>query len=360
MLSADAQNNPSVTKHPKLLFISWAPHCSRSDSIAKHLGGPSFMVYAGYLGSNVFTAPLKYLFQAIHTFWILIRWRPEVVLVMSPPIIACFPVYFYSKLFGARYAIDAHTGAFLNRLWERLEFLQRFFSRRAVTTIVTNEFLKQRVEQWGAHATIITDVPVDFAEPDEVNLGSGCHMTVVASFCPDEPIEEVFKAARQCPDVTFHITGDPRSLDASVRQQQPDNVRMLGFLTKQQYVGQLLASDAIVALTTRNHTMQRAAYEAIYLERPVITSDFPVLRKSFAQGAVHVMPDSDGIAGGVKTMQGGLDRYAEEARQLRVAKLADWKDATAVLQRLLGLASDPNDDRAEAAQNLSSATLHEE
>ena len=46
-----------------MVFISWAPFCSRSDSIASHLDGRSFMVYSKRYGSNHATAPFKYLSQ---------------------------------------------------------------------------------------------------------------------------------------------------------------------------------------------------------------------------------------------------------------------------------------------------------
>ena len=43
------------------------------------------------------------------------------MIVMSPPAIACLPVWLYSKLFGAKYIIDAHTAAFVDPRWRARE-----------------------------------------------------------------------------------------------------------------------------------------------------------------------------------------------------------------------------------------------
>jgi len=314
------------------------------------------MVYAGWLGSNYFTAPLKYLVQAVQSLWILLRHRPRGVLVMAPPVVACFPVWLYCVLFRARFAIDAHTGAFLNPRWKRLQLLQRFCSRRAATTIVTNDYLKEMVERWGAHATIVPDVPVCFPEPEPVELPPGINITVVASFCPDEPIAEILEAARQVPEVNFHVTGNYRKLNEEAIATAPTNVRFLGFVSHERYTGQLLASDAVIALTTRDHTMQRAAYEAIYLGRPVITSDFPVLRQSFAKGAVHVRPTAADIEVGIREMASDDERYIRAAEDLREEKLQAWMVNAEAIRRRLRI-GDARETECSPTVNESKETL---
>ncbi len=283
------------------------------------------MVYSAFWGSHYATVGFKYLMQAVRTLGILVRNRPGVVFVMAPPPVACLPVWLYAKATGAKFVIDAHTGAFFDGPWNRLGFLQRFFSRRAVTTVVTNRHLGERVESWGADATIVTDVPVCFPEPDPVALHGDCTMTLVASFCPDEPIETFFEAAARTPEVQFYVTGDDGRLAPAIRAKVPTNVRFTGFLPDSRYVGQLQASDAVIALTTRDHTMQRAAYEAVYLGKPVLTSDFAVLRETFPKGAVHVDATRvDDVVRGIAQVRESLAQLRSEAEQLRSDKLERW------------------------------------
>jgi glycosyltransferase involved in cell wall biosynthesis len=80
--------------------------------------------------------------------------------------------------------------------------------------------------------------------------------------------------------------------------------------------------------------MQRGAYEAIYLGKPVITSNFGVLRSNFPIGTVFVNNDVDSIADGIKEMMRNGARYEAEARQLGGQKRYRW---TANLQQLESL-----------------------
>jgi glycosyltransferase involved in cell wall biosynthesis len=328
-----------MSERKGMVFISWAPFCSRSDSIAARLGGQSHMVYSPAFGSNYATVLLKYLSQLVKTLRILFRERPAVVFVMTPPVSACLPAWIYARLTGASYVIDAHTGAFLDPRWKPLLFVHKWFSRGARTTIVTNEYMQSVVQGWGAAATIVRDVPVCFAPPASVRLDGGCNVTLVATFTRDEPIELFFRAAARVPEVQFHVTGNYKRAEAAVLAAKPDNVRLTGFLPDAEYVGLLLASDAVMALTTMDHTMQRGAYEAVYLGRPVITSDFDLLRRHFCKGTVHVANNAEAIAEGVRRMRDGRARYQAEVEELRHERLADWNRAESQLRQITTEAS---------------------
>jgi glycosyltransferase involved in cell wall biosynthesis len=159
----------------------------------------------------------------------------------------------------------------------------------------------------------------------------------VASFCYDEPVAEFLQAAGRIPDVTFHVTGNDRKLPATVRDSAPPNVSFTGFLSDAEYVGQLQASDAIIALTRLKHTMQRAAYESIFLSRPVLTSDSELLRETFRKGAVHVATDAESIRTGLIALRDNLVALSEEAAELRTEFIDRWQHTLVELQRVLAL-----------------------
>jgi glycosyltransferase involved in cell wall biosynthesis len=320
---------------PDLVFISWAPFCSRSDSIAGRLGGRSYMVYSAHYGSNYLLVGFKYLSQMVKTLRILWRERPSVVFVMTPPVVACLPAWLYASIAGGSFVIDAHSGALLDPRWRRVLFLHRWFSRAALTTIVTNEHMQSMVESWGGHATLMRDVPVCFAEPSRPNLPAGCNMTLVSTFTWDEPIDLFFEAAARVPDITFHVTGNARRADPRLLARKPPNVRLTGFLPDADYAGLLAASDAVIALTTADHTMQRGAYEAVYLGRPVITSNFGLLRRHFWKGAVHVDNNVESIVDGMVLMRSDLPRFQREVTELRAERLREWTRVEADLRALM-------------------------
>lgn len=322
-----------------ILFVSWAPFCSRSDTIARELGGRSAMIYHGLWGSNYASVLFKYLTQTVATLWMLLRTRPQHVFVMNPPGAACVPVWLYATTFGAGYVIDAHTATFVDPRWRAFVFVQRFFCRRAITTLVTNEHWRSLVQSWGARSDIVQDVPVRFPQADRLALPDGAKIAVVCTFTFDEPVEAMFEAAALVPDVSFHFTGNAKRLRPELLARRPPNVHLMGFLPDAQYVSLLKQCDAVMSLTTLDHTMQRGAYEAAYLGRPIITSDFGILREAFSMGTTFVTGAPDSIADGVRRTLRDCETLAAQVHELRLRKLARWEGVRSALLGLLGPSS---------------------
>ncbi|MEQ1800509.1 MAG: glycosyltransferase [Gammaproteobacteria bacterium] len=320
---------------PSVLFISWAEDCSRSDNIARQLGGKSVMVYSPEWGSRYATILAKYVSQAWKTLTLLRETRPSVVFVMTPPTVACAPVWLYGLFTGTPFIIDAHSGAFLLPRWKRVLFLHRFFSRRALSTLLTNPFLDGIVRSWGARTTIVPDVPVKLPDPRPWPMKAQRNITLVCTFSTDEPVHVFFEAARASPHIQFFVTGDPSTADPALLAGKPENVTLTGFIPRADYAGLLLASDAIMTMTTRDNTMQRGAYEAIYAGKPVITANQPFLRQEFARGTVHVDLTPDGISTGFRRLYENLDGLTREAGILRDQKKARWERVSAELRELM-------------------------
>lgn len=303
-------------------FITWYPSCRRSDALAKALGGNSHLIHRMKFKQPIY-APLKYLLQAVATFRQLRRDQPHLILVASPPVVAVLCVWLYCRIAGARYIIDAHTGVFDDHRWTWLLPLTRALSRQAVATIVTNSHLQKQVESWNARALVIGDVPIDFAKVPATELGPGKHVAVVNTFSQDEPLDNIVAAARMVPNVSFHITGDPTHSRSSWSDSLPPNARFTGWLTDDEYVALLSAVDVVMCLTTNDHTMQRGAYEAMALEKPVITSSWDVLRETFYDGTIHVANKPDDIAAAIlralaesPELARGMSRLRRERRRI--------------------------------------------
>ena len=339
---AEHQADPSVSARdeggasaPSITYISWAESCSRSDHTARELGGRSHMVYRPEYGSKVSTIALKYLAQWRETAAVLRRERPDVVFVMSPPVIAVLPALWYTTTRRKQLVIDAHTGAFLNRRWRYLWWLQRWVCRRAATTIVHNPHMASLVRAAGGHAIVVADVPVLFDEPEPFERPAAVVIAVVCSFNYDEPIAEIWNAARLLPDVRFFVTGNAKHLSAELRSNIPANISLTGFLSTGAYGGLLKSADAVMTLTTLDHTMMRGAYEAIYQGTPVIVSDWPILREYFSDGALHVDNTSESIAQAVRLVAERTETLREGARRLRDRKLVAFAAVRrAILERI--------------------------
>jgi len=299
----------------KLLFISWAENCSRSDNLARLFGGSSSMIYVSRLGSRFATVWIKYILQMWQTFRLLQRHRPGIVMVMVPPIFACVPVYLYCILYGGRYLTDTHTAAFTMSRWKPLLFLNAWFYRRALTNIVTNEHLAQQV---------IGDLPVKFEKVARFPLNNHVSIAVICSFNPDEPLDNIWQAARELRDVDFYATGKLKDAPARLIENKPANVTLTGFLSLEMYAGLLQGCHAVMVLTTRDHTMQRGAYEAMALGTPIITSNWEILRRTFSKGSLFVDNSPQSIVAAVRELQAQWPKYKQDIQSQRNERQAAW------------------------------------
>lgn len=320
---------------PRLTYISWAESCSRSDHTARELGGRSFMVYAPQFGSKASTILLKYAAQWRETMRILRAERPDVVAVMTPPLVASLAALSYVRRRGGRLVLDAHSAAFLHPRWRRLQWLQRWLCRQAVTTLVHNDHIAALVRAAGGHATLVPDVPIVFDEIVPYPRREAFTVAVVCSFNYDEPLPAILDAARLTPDVDYLVTGNPKHLPAHLSASLPPNVTLTGFLSVPAYGGLLTGADVVLTLTTRNHTMLRGAYEAIYQGTPVILSDWPLLREEFPEGAAHVDNTSAQIAAAVADQRQCSAGYRAGAVRLQARKRERWRETDRQIRQRL-------------------------
>jgi glycosyltransferase involved in cell wall biosynthesis len=324
----------------KTTFITWYPSCRRSDALANALGGVSHLIH--YLAfKQPLCAPLKYVLQSVATWRLLWRDRPGLILVASPPVFAVLIVWCYARLCNIPYVMDAHTGVFDDARWTCLLPLSRFLARQAAGTIVTNTYLKAQVEDWGARAIVIGDVPVAFPDVAPAALGTGPHVVVINTFSQDEPLDELLMAAAALPEVQFHITGSVRHARRLWSVTPPPQVRFTEWLSDEDYTALLRAADVVITLTTQDHTMQRGGYEAMALEKPLITSNWGVLRETFYLGTVHTANTAKAIAEAVTLALLERPRLAAEMRQLRCERLDHFADTLRTLQALLAQQATP-------------------
>lgn len=318
------------------LFLVWGPpsHGPRSKVFARELGiDVEFVEVTKRRG--LLAAPYKYPMQFVRTVRLLRRRRPRQVLVQSPPHLAVATVAGYCALTGARYIIDAHSAAMLSPLWTRPRWLNRMLYRRASLTLVTDEHFARQLESYGARALVLRDIPTEFSVGPSPDLSDGFNVMVVNTFSSDEPLHEVMEAARGLPDVSFHVTGRVETAPASITSTAPTNVRFTGYLHDEEYYALMNRSDAVMCLTTRDHTMQRGACEALSMGRPIITSHWDLLRTYFDRGTIHVDNRPTSIRSGVEQMRSQHSQYVSEIRGLRQSQLQQWAEARHKLNEVM-------------------------
>lgn len=318
----------------KITFIAWTRYERRSELLAKHLGGSMHFIYF-WRDGNPLAAPFRYFIQGLQTIHVLFRERPGFVFVQNPPVFCALVVYVFGKFFQSRFILDSHTAAFLSRRWGRFLWLHRWLAKRAFLSIVHNRSQEAIIRDWNCPYLVIGFAPGDYP-PGEPFLFTGAfNLAVPCTFHDDEPIDIIFEAARRLPNVHFYFTGDFRHLSPELVKGKPGNCHLTGFLNYGQYIGLLRGADAILDLTTRDGTVLSGAFEAISLGKPLIVSDWQVLRNYFSAGTVYVPNSVDGICNGVSHLQSNMQELSRGIVQLQAALNLEWRQNFAKLMALL-------------------------
>ncbi len=317
------------------LAISWAPYSRMSQTFARELGGDLHCIHYLRFQSPPH-APLKYILQAVRTLVVLFKERPQAVHVQTPPFVAGLVVDLYCRMSGAKFVLHYHSAAF-GKAWDWVLYFQKYIACRATTNIVTNSHWAEIVASWGGHTLVMVDPYLDLPKSALYAVRPGFNVAFVSTFAADEPLDAVLQATRMLPDVNFYITGDKRKKPASFFRDVSANVTFTGFLDPdKEYPGLLRAVDAVMVLTTRNHTLQLGGCEAAAVGKPLVTSDWPYLREVFPKGTVYVTDTAESIRDGILQLKQDLERLSVEISELRQESRQEWDFRLNQLDQLIG------------------------
>jgi len=322
------------------VFLAWTHVGGRSAEIAADLGGEAHNIWFPSLASG-WRVPIRYVASAFATVALLLRVRPRAVMVTNPPIFPAMIAWLWCTLTRGRLVLDSHPASFGlkdNRVAEAFLPAHRFLARKAAGVAVTTETLGDEVRAWGGDPLIVHEAPpppVTAASP--VAADDRTSVLFVCTFAPDEPWREVLAAAPAMgPDVRLLVTGRPEKIPAADRRGIADNVELVGFVDPDAYLALLADSDVVVSLTTEPDSIMRSAYEAVYLERPLIVTDTEALREVFPR-ACFVDNTAEAIAAGVRTVVDERVQYCREAAAAKDAQRERWADQRRSLIERLAL-----------------------
>jgi len=321
------------TPRPAALWLTWENH-RRSRELAGALGAKLQVVRKSRWAS------LNPLWPLMKTIGTLLRASSPVVVVQNPSLLLATVACLLKPLKGYRLVQDLHSYFCLHMERPRglkgrvYRPLSRFCARRADLTIVTNaplaDFLRRR---WGARAMVLQDKLPHLDSGPSAALRGHKNVVFISTYSDDEPLGAVLDAARRLPsDVHLYITGRPPK---KIPWDVPSNVTLTGFLSEADYAALLSSSDAVMALTTRDHTLLCGAYEAVAARRPLVLSDKDALRGYFHAGAVYVENNADGLAAGTREALGRGAALGAETDALASVLTADWNARFNVLRRRL-------------------------
>ncbi|WP_415280894.1 hypothetical protein [Candidatus Nitrososphaera sp. FF02] len=315
----------------KTVFLVWAPHSARAQGITERTGADLY--FMSYKFRSKIYSPIKYPLLFLKSLFLLKDKKPETIVCQAPPIFCPMAAMTYRFLAGRKIGIvvDLHSAA-LERPWSYLKPLNTAVLKRASAVLVSNREAYDHVLKENNVKSIVLEDRIPRFDPalfpdDEERNGSGYDLEIVvpSSFAYDEPVQEILRAATALPKTRFYLTGDSSKAGNGVLKEQPDNVQFTEYLKADDYARLLHSSDAVMALTTRDRTMLAGAYEAVALQKPLITSNWPPLRRYFNKGTVHVDNTAEGIIAAVQTVKRRKRELEREMGQLREEKTREWE-----------------------------------
>lgn len=316
-----------MTDDDSWMFVNWIDHHGRSEDLAAQLSARAVYITGGS-GNRI----IRYFRQWRETVRIVKQASPTAIFVMQPPVLALWATQTAAPK-NALIVGDLHTGVFTDRKWAwAATGILRSLRRRGGAVIVTNESLARRCRSAGTTTHVLDDAvprrvgsqPRHFSAESLSGLRADKYVLVPLAYAADEPLEEILAAAGSDTNLTWVFTG--RAPDA-VRAKAPKNVRFSGFVSKEDYNWLAANAGVIVACTVEEDTMQRAGYEAVSWERPLVTSRTEVLVDYFGDAAEFAAPISVELAAAVRRAFESRASLIESISDLGVRKRREHDDA---------------------------------
>lgn len=330
---------PPAQRLPRTrLFVSWTPH-PRATAIAEALGAS---LYCPQPSSKTWPVPLRWLIKSVRTVWYVGRHRPDDIIFTNPPFVAGVVLLALARTSGARVWSDSHSASFNDPFWRRFESANSWVMRRCAGVIVTNQPLAELVRSKGGRPFILNMVA---SQPRRPLAGERQTLLAPFSYAPDEPVQEVLEAAAMAPEIHLTITG---RAPESIVKGAPNNCTFTGWLSRSDYESLLGSASGVLCLTTREHTMQMCAFEALEFGVPLLASGTEVLRDYLDQGGVVFADDHSPstLAACMQRLWRDHDQFMADALVAQIAMFDRAKMELATLEEAL---SRPRDSDSQAS-----------
>ena len=313
--------------------MTWERH-RRTREIARTFGATLLEVTA--TGGRV----TRYVRLLARTTWALASRRPDVLFVQCPSIVLGVWCALLKPVLRYRLIADIHNEAVepFNYSFGIYRLLLRLIRRAADVSLVTNDALEAIVNGTGGRAFVLPDKVPDLGVrgSERRALNGPAQVVFICTFAPDEPVHDVIEAARLLgPRVQLHITGNPAPLQG--RLELPAHVSLTGFLDDDAYEGLLANADVLIDLTRMDNCLVCGAYEAVALQKPLVTSDTRALRRYFRKGAIYARHDPQSLADAIACAVAGRERLAAEMQELKRELHDHWTGRGNALAHMLQL-----------------------
>ena len=322
------------------IFLRWGDQRNRVDDLVARWGDFE-MVELHWQPPASFFRILRPFLLFLRTLRALRRHHPRQVLSHHTQPFCSLACVLYARFAKIPVVTDCHNGPFVDPIWQRfpLRQIHRYVFRRSTANIVHNEAMLEHVTEDLAierRFIVLRDAIPDTAA--RVPRGEACERPTVLFICswsPDEPMEQVVATARQMPEIDYWVTGRPR--DEVLRQlgDLPSNLRLLGFVSDDNYDVLIRRVNVALVLSTRDRVLTHACHEAIGAECALVISDSPTARAYLRAGTHFVENDAASITRGVRSALQSHEELRAEMAELKLQLDAEWQQQSDAVRAIL-------------------------
>ena len=330
--------NAAVENMVRQIFVAWMPFQRRQLSMSPLLGFEN--VFLPIAKAPRVLRPLQYVAHALKTVALLRNRHPQVIWVQLPQVPLLTAALWYKRYFDGQVRIiaDCHN-RILNPPWNKWPGVRNQLNACDVV-VVHNDAVVQKVEAMGINQGIVRvleDPPAVMRDAlRAADPFPHPWVLFLASFNPDEPIKELYEAARLAPEINFVLAGNPARARRHDLGAHPPNVYLPGYLSGEALDSAIVSTDAILGLTKLSDAQLSSAGEAIGAGRPMVLSDTRVTRALYYKGGVFVdthCPAS--IAMGCRAAIEEGTRLAAESLALRDERYTRWRSQAESINEVL-------------------------
>lgn len=321
----------------KAIWITWEDH-RRSRELADAFNAS----YHALIDSR--PRLFRYLFLALRTIKLIRKEKPNTVFCQNPSIVLTTLLCMFKGIFSYYLVVDRHTNFKFNTMnskkpvWWIFHKLSRFTVKVADLTIVTNEYLKDLVENWGGNGFVLQDRLPDLNCINKRKLEGKYNFAFICTFSDDEPYEDIVSLASDISsDIHIYITGNFKKWKNYMAGEVkiPINVHLEGFLSEENYQTLINSVDALIVLTDADYTLNCGAYEGVVLCKPLVLSNTPTIRNYFSKGATYTEYEKDKISEAIEEVVINIRQLTREVSCLKTELEKDWSERHCNLVELI-------------------------
>ncbi|WP_193744982.1 glycosyltransferase [Marinimicrobium sp. LS-A18] len=285
--------------------------------------------------------PLRYPFLIAKTTRILAMRKAKFVFVQNPSLVLALYASLIKWVLRFTLVVDFHNGGMypLEGKSKLLNRIARLVARLSDVAIVSNDSLAETMTVWNARPIVFPDPIPTIYFGKERKAMEDSYVLFICTWAKDEPFMEVIEAARILGDeYQIYITGKyEKSLNSEDLKDVPNNVKLLGFVSDDDYVNYLLSASVAIDLTLRESCLVCGAYEAISASVPMIVSEDKEARKIFSKGFLFTKNKALDIANSIKRSFEDRINLVEDIKLLKAERLSESEVCKKRLISALGI-----------------------